>query len=340
MDDELRTAIKLIELGLGEFQNLDLANDFYYLPFQLLSSGFERLMKCHICLGYYNDNNAYPDFRYVMSCGGGNGHDQIQLKDSILTSYFQVNDIPALLEDADFLQNDSDLAKLIDLLSEFGKYARYHNLDIITGKANPSIDVKTEWEDYETSIITSNPKYSSKLGDLESTAEILEFAKREIVIKLEKFSRAISRQFTLGKLGRKADQFSPILYPFIMIQDSNLGNRDYRKETTTHQKKEFKVHDRTTLDELQRRTNPQYRSVVLKKEEFNGDWPFYHNEVIIECREKNWCVVTINNKDYALNGSAQSRYKLEFPHDAGMAILSKSLSPFIEMALKLGDDSE
>jgi len=50
IDDELRTSIKLIELGFGEFQNLDMTNDFYHLPFQLLSSGFERLMKCHICL--------------------------------------------------------------------------------------------------------------------------------------------------------------------------------------------------------------------------------------------------------------------------------------------------
>ena len=46
LHDELFTAFKLIEIGLGEFQNLDLANDFYHLPFQLVSSGFERLMKC------------------------------------------------------------------------------------------------------------------------------------------------------------------------------------------------------------------------------------------------------------------------------------------------------
>lgn len=49
--DELQTAVRLIELGLGEFQNLTLENDFYHFPFQLLSSGFERLMKCHICFG-------------------------------------------------------------------------------------------------------------------------------------------------------------------------------------------------------------------------------------------------------------------------------------------------
>ena len=75
LDDELQTAIRLIELGFGEYQNLDSVNDFYYLPFQLLSSGFERLMKCHICLGHYENNNMYPNGKYLKECGGKNGHD-------------------------------------------------------------------------------------------------------------------------------------------------------------------------------------------------------------------------------------------------------------------------
>ena len=52
--------------------------------------------------------------------------------------------------------------------------------------------------------------------------------------------------------------------------------------------------------------------------------------------------MTIDNKDYALNGSAQGRYKLEGVHEAGMAILGKSVIPFIEMVSKtkvLGDSN-
>ncbi len=66
-----------------------------------------------------------------------------------------------------------------------------------------------------------------------------------------------------------------------------------------------------------------------------GDWPFYADEIIIECRQKHWCIVTIDGYDYALNGAAKGRYKLENPHDAGMAILGKSIEYFITMALKL-----
>ena len=336
--DELQTSAKLIELGFGEFQNLDLGNDFYYLPFQLLSSGFERLMKCHICLGYHEQHNTYPDNKYLKSCGGKGGHDLLELRKAILSMYFAIHNIPVLHEDLDLLTNDKDLDQLIYLLSEFGKYARYYNLDIITSAAKPSINVKQLWEEYEGNLVTSNPKILQKLGDFEAGEEVLDYTKRQILIKLETFARAICRQFTIGRLGKKALQYSGSLYSFILIKDEDLGNRNYRTETSRYQEKERRTYTRTFIDEIQRKTNKRYRHAVIKKDDFDGDWPFYYDEVTIECREKHWCIVTIDKKDYALNGSAQGRYKLESVHDAGMAILGKSVTPFIQMALKLGED--
>lgn len=337
--DELQTAFKLIELGFGEFQNLDVTNNFYHLPFQLLSSGFERLMKCHICLGYYETHDTYPDSSYLKGCGGKTGHDLIELKNTIATSFFSIHNNPVLQEDSDLLKNDKDLKQLISLLSEFGKYARYYNLDIVTSSARLSIDVKSLWEDYENNLVTSDPKLLHELGNFETQDEVFYYTNRIILAKLEQFTRAICRQFTMGRLGKKALQFSPILVPFILLRDDKLGNRNYRKETTRYKEKERKVHTRTLLDKFQRRTNKRYNHAVIRKEVFHGEWPFYHDEVIIECRKKHWCVVTINNKDYALNGSAQGRYKLEDVYEAGMAILGKSVGPFIEMALKLGENT-
>jgi hypothetical protein len=334
--EELLTSEKLIELGFGEFQSLTLGNDFYYLPFQLLSSGFERLMKCHICLGYLEQNNKYPDSRYLKKCGGRGGHDLLELRKTLLSVYFATHNIPALTEDIDFLSNDKDLDQLIYLLSEFGKYARYYNLDVVTSAAKPSINVKQLWEEYENNLVYSNPQLLKKLGDIELGKEVVDYINRQILIKLEKFARAICRQFTMGQLGKQALQYSGVLHPFILIKDDELGNRNYRTETTRYKTKKKKVHTRTLIDEIQRKTNKRYRHIDIKKEDFDEDWPFYHERVTIECREKHWCIVTIDNKDYALNGSAQGRYKLESVHDAGMAILGKSLSPFIQIALDLG----
>jgi hypothetical protein len=340
--NELETAIRLIELGFGEFQNLQ--DDFYYLPFQLLSSGFERLMKCHICLGYHKQHMKYPDNKYLKGCGGRGGHDLLELKKSILESYFSTHTIPVLQEDFELIKNDKDLELLLHLLSEFGKYSRYYNLDVITSAPKQSADVKKLWEDYETSLVTSNEKMMEKFDDLEKSCspeiwkEAYDYAKRQILIKLEKFTRSICRQFTIGRLGKKALQYSIALNNFTYLKDEELGDRNYRIKITRYKEEDRKVHARTPLDEIQRRTNSRYRHAVIRKKEFEGDWPFYHDEVTIECREKYWCVVTIENKDYALNGSAQGRYKLENVHDAGMAVVGKSIGPFIDMALQLGKE--
>jgi hypothetical protein len=142
LNEELNTSVRLIKLGFGEYQNLDMANDFYYLPFQLISSGFERLMKCYICLGHYEREGKFPEpklFRNKL------GHDLVKLKRHITKNYFQENS-KALKEDLIFLMKDKDLEKLIELLSEFGKFARYFNLNVVTGEVDPGINVKASWE--------------------------------------------------------------------------------------------------------------------------------------------------------------------------------------------------
>ena len=43
-------------------------------------------------------------------------------------------------------------------------------------------------------------------------------------------------------------------------------------------------------------------------------------------------LVGIGGYDFALNGAARSRFGLPFAHDAGVAVLGRSVGPFIEMA--------
>ncbi len=338
LNEELTTSIKLIRLGFGELQNLDMSNDFYHLPFQLLSSGLERLMKCHICLGYHESHNDYPNSKTLISYGGKNGHDLTELKNQILSKYFKDHGIEPLQEDEKYLKNDTSLNQLLYLLSEFGKYARYHNLDIVTSSTNPSIDVKRLWSDYENAIMLVDNKLMEKLSDIEYHNEVKAFITQSIISKIEKFIRGLTRQFTLGQLGKKALQFSPVCYDFISLSDSQIGITDYRKETTRFKSKEIKVYKRTLKDDLKRSMDIGSKHKKLKRTDFKGDWPFYADEVIIECRQKFWFVVTINNYDYALNGAAKSRFKIEDVHEAGMAILGKSVSPFIDIAFKLGEE--
>lgn len=335
LNEELNTSVRLIKLGFGEYQNLDMTNDFYYLPFQLISSGFERLMKCYICFGHYEKEGKFPESKFFRN---KLGHDLIKLKNHITENYFQENS-KALSEDLTFLKTDKDLEKLIELLSEFWKLARYFNLNVVTGEVDPGVDVKAFWEEYETSYVINNKKLLAKLRDFETSNEVLDTITRKIIEKLERFTRALSRQFTIGKLGALAEQYSSSVDDFLMLKDSELGTINYRKNTTRYVQRDHKPHKRTIMDEYKRKRNKNYKSQLITKEGFNGEWPFYADKVIIECRQKHWYIVTIDNYDYALNGAAKGRYKIEDVHEAGMAILGKSVGPFIDIALKLGKEN-
>lgn len=125
------------------------------------------------------------------------------------------------------------------------------------------------------------------------------------------------------------------MFDFGMLYPKNFGNTDYRKNTTRYKLQPRKVHKRTLIDYLQRRFNPNFKSKTIHKDEFDGEWPFLVDKVIIERRYGHWCVVTIEGKDYALNGSAKGRYKLEDAYDAGMANIGVPISSFIQLALEL-----
>ena len=331
--EEIESSTKLIKLGLGELQNINLSNDFYHLPFQLLSSGFERIMKCYICLAYFKFNNKFPEHKYLK----GIGHNLLDLLKEINNKYYQTDNRVVTKEDKVFLTQNAELKELLNILSEFGKMARYYNLDIITGATKISIDPTKEWTIFENKILQANPKLYDKIMDWDLNQEVYYFISNYIIIIFEKYLGVLSRQFIFGYLGEKGKQCSGNFFDFGMIYEKDLGKTDYRKITTRYNETPKKIHKRTWLDEIERRTNPDFKSKKITKSEYGNDWPFYTDEVIVECRKKHWCVITIEGYDYALNGSAKGHYKLENPHDAGVAIGGKSIEDFIKIALELNN---
>lgn len=330
--EEFETSDKLIKLGFGELQNISFDNNFYFLPFQLLSQGFERFMKAYICLGHFHKHQELPSSRYIKNLG----HDLEKLLKEIIDNYYFDFNTPQFDLDYQFILMDSDLKELLFILSEFGKLSRYHNFDLITENTRIGVNTEKLWEVFENKILDS--KDYEKLMDFNLSHEVYQKISTHIIIVFEKYISAISRQFIFRCLGQQGVQLSGSnFFDFGMLYEKDFGKKDYRKQTTKYKEKPKKVHKRTIIDEVQRKINPEYNSKKILKSEYNGDWPFYASEVIIECRQNHWCIVTIDGHDYALNGSAKGRYKLENPHDAGMAILGKSISDFITMALELGE---
>jgi len=333
--EELDTSDKLIKLGFGELQNININNDFYFLPFQLLSQGFERFMKAYICLGHYHKYQKLPNAKYIK----GIGHDLEKLLKEIIENYFIDFERQQFDLDDKFIKTDTDLKELLFILSEFGKLARYHNFDLITDNAKIGIDTKSLWEKFENKIL--DDKDFEKLMGFDSDHEVYQKVSNHIIIVFEKFVSALSRQFIFKCLGQLGLQLSATTaFNFGMLYEKDFGKKDYRKQTTKYKETPKKVHKRTILDEIQRNVNPEYKSKKINKSEYNGEWPFYVDEVIIECRQNHWCIVTIDGYDYALNGSASGRYKLEFPNEAGMTVLGKSLSDFLKMAFELDNEKK
>ena len=325
--DEVETSIKLIKLGLGELQNFGSGYSFYYLPFQLLSSGFERFMKCYICLAYKNEHGSYPEYKYLKNIG----HDLLTLLANINVNYFIVDNRPVVTEDKEFLIDD-EFIELFGILSEFGKIARYHNLDVITGSKNMGINPKDEWQKFENEVLKAHPKLYEKLLKLDENYEVYNFISTYIIKIFEKFMASLCRQFMFGHIGDKAKQFIFWTADFGMIYEKNLGTTDYRKNTTKYKETPRKAHKRTANDEWERTHNKNFKSKKILQSEYSGDWPFYTDEIIIECRDNHWCIVTIEGYDYALNGSAKSKYKIDDPHEGGVSIPGKTFTEFIAIA--------
>lgn len=231
LSNEIFTSIKLLELGFRELQDLKEGNDFYYLPFQLLSSGFERLMKCIICLNSFEKTGKFPDQKKLKT------HDLLDLMDIILQHCFSTN-CPATEMDYDFVKNDDLFQKLLLLLSEFGKYARYYNLDIVTGAASEPMDVESEWKEIEMKILQSDKKLWEIFFECSSNPQPISIEKvrqisleinRRVIVPLERFTRALARQFTLGELGKLARELSASVHPFLFLTDSDLGTQKYNQ---------------------------------------------------------------------------------------------------------------
>lgn len=329
--EELETASKLTRLGFGELQNLNSTNDFYFLPFQLLCQGFERLLKSYICIAYFEKNKIFPNSNYLKKLG----HDLEKLLSEIVLNYFDTKNHNLIIEEYNFLNENQEFKELLFIISEFGKYGRYYNFDILTKNEKSNINPKELWKKFENKIFYSDPNNLKKIFNPDLNNEIYGEQAKYIIIIFEKFICAISRQFLWGTLGETGTQLSGYFSDFVMLNPNKFGIRNYRQDTTKYKELPRKVHKRNLRDYLNRKFNKNYKHLTIKKSEHNGEWPFYSDKITIECRHKHWCIVSIDNYDYALNGSAKGRYKLENIHDAGMAILGIGTGDFIKKALEL-----
>ena len=323
LSKELETSRELIKAGFGGLQEIDVDNTFYHLPHQLMASGFERLMKCYISLVYEGQKGSYPDREYLKSLG----HNLEHLLEKVCTEFYGGKTRPFVQEEFEFITTDPILQECLRILSLFGKQGRYYNLDIVAGSSQSPINPEAEWEFLESSIGDTIPF----LEDLDLYYPRIH---SQLIAKMERLTRAIALQFTIGDhadQNGKLRQASGIYTEFRNLHDEELGMKDYRRSVQILKQEEENWIKRSEQEIV----NGKWPARIITKTEFGEKWPFRTDRVIVECQNNMFCLVHITGYAFGLNGAARSHLKIPCPHDAGVAVLGKSIGPFIDMAFEL-----
>ena len=326
--EELELSRDLIKSGFGHLQEVDIGNTFYHLPHQLMASGLERFMKCYVLLVYDGRHGSYPDNAYLKCLG----HNLEKLLKLVCTDFYGGADRPAVQQDLDFITTDPVLKECIRILALFGQQARYYNLDVVSGVTNPPIDPKNEWNSLE-SRVEDPTRFLQNQDALHR--DYYPRVHSRLIAKMERLVRALARQFTLGghvdrngTIGR----LSSVYTEFRSIRDEKLGTKDYRRSVHILRDRDERNWIERSEQEI---VNGGYPIRAVTRAEFEGDWPFRVDRVVVESRDKIFYIVNIEGFAFALNGSARSRFNMPDPHDAGIAVLGKSISSFISMASTL-----
>ncbi len=212
LGDEVRLSIRLLQLGIRELQQISMANDFYFSAFRLLADGFERFLKCILCYQTYDNENNFPDFKKLKGFGHNLKEKKNKVLDCIDTSKLRDNS-----GDYEYMKNDADLNKLLELLSKFGDKSRYYNLDLVTNREPKPDNIEQLWQQYELSLIS--------LDRIKGTSDesIYKDINTQIIFRLEKFARALSRLFSFGCLGTEAKKVTGYLTSYLFLTDDKLG---------------------------------------------------------------------------------------------------------------------
>ena len=325
LHEELETSRDLIKSGFGHLQEIDTSNSFYALPHLLMASGLERLMKCYISLIYKCRKGVFPNKTMMRKLG----HEK--LLNEIQSHYFGGLQIPIVEEDLAFIRGDCELRESIRILSLFGKKGRYFNLDVVAGDDIELIDPKQEWKNHEMSVEDPVPY----LNDQQRMyRDYYPKVHSRLIADLERLTRAIAMQFTLGghndPIG-EIQSLSIVYKGFRNLRNSDFGTIDYRRSVNIL-KPDSDQWISYSDEEISMSKWPTRR---VNKTEFFGDWPFRYDSVTIECQKGMFAIAYLNGFAFALNGACRSRFGYPDPHDAGVAILGRSIGPFIDIALDL-----
>lgn len=224
--EELRISVYLLQGGLRGVQEIGPANDSYLIPFILLTSGLERLIKVVVCYDVMNREDRFPTRNDVRPFG----HDLERLIEWVAHHPWPDEYLkrPAATDDISYLKHDSRLKEIVHALQLFAdaRVGRYHNLEVVFGN-DPGDAPEQAWANLEMDVVKEEAGWAVRAADSEWLDEAYARIGEELVRCLERMVRAIVRLFTLDALGAEAKKATGLIQEFLFLLDEDLGRRGY-----------------------------------------------------------------------------------------------------------------
>lgn len=221
--EEFDVSFATIEGGLKVLQQSRFYGRDLFVFLTLLASGLERLMKIILHLHALETIGASLTESQMREYG----HGLCSILADVVQNCYTQNYLqrPVAQADLAFIQNDPRLTEMLSILDDFARTDRYIYMDAI---ANPNTLASTpqeRWEKLEAETMAPGAYVKTILAGREK--EAISHANRTLIICLERFVRALTRLFVLGDLGAFAPTFAASVSDFSMLDDDELGMRDY-----------------------------------------------------------------------------------------------------------------
>ena len=127
---------------------------------------------------------------------------------------------------------------------------------------------------------------------------------------MERLVRALAMQFTLGghdDRNERIGRLSSVYTEFRNIRDEELVATDYRRSVHILRDR----NERNWIERSDREIEDGGCPIrAVTRDEFEGDWPFRADRVVVERRGKIFYIVNIEGFAFALNGAARSRFNM------------------------------
>jgi hypothetical protein len=307
--EEIEASFNFIKEGIRYLDKQNSAGSSNHVPLQLLSSGFERLVKILLLLKEKLLTGEYPKTEGKKNYFGqfDNGHGIKKMVNNLI-SYSEdvelMRKIPMVIEDLDYLKNDTRFNTFLEIITDFSKFQRYYYIDTIVKKERPENNsfekFKILIDSHSSDINISNLTYD----------EEEEFVLNSTIITIEKGVRAISRFFTHGLENEGRKHFGDF-GSFILLRDEDLGKLKYLTPKINPQK-DYSPWNSLNLEYL--KIKIATKSKIINSTEHDS-WPFLIGKVeVINYKNGSYCLIKIGKEIFALNGNAVGKFKLPIYH--------------------------